>query len=313
MGREVLASGCLEVNANGIRLCYETYGESRADPLLMIMGLGTQLPDWDRNFCDDLVRQGFFVIRFDNRDCGLSQRFSGVPDFAAIRSGDLNSLTYTLDDMAADAVGLLDALSIESAHILGASLGGTIAQIVSIRWPDRVRSLCSIMSSTGDPRVGRADPDVLELIRQPAPDTRQGVIDAAVERARALAGPGFPFDETAVRLRATSAYDRAHYPAGRLRHQAAAIAASDRTGALGRLSVPTVVIHGSADRLVDVSGGRATADAIPGALLEVVDGMGHGIPAEAWPQIMRAVVRNARRAHRYSPGQGFRSGSERAT
>jgi len=294
--QEVPASGVRVITANGITLSYETYGSSADEPLLMIMGLGTQLPDWDRRFCDDLVRQGFFVIRFDNRDCGLSQRFDGVPDMAAIRRGDRTSLTYTLDDMAEDAVGLLDALEIDRAHIVGASLGGMIAQIVAIRRPDRVRSLCSLMSSTGDPAVGRADPVVMELIRRPVPDTRQDVIDAAVERSRTLAGTGFAFDEAAARLRAASAYDRAHYPAGRLRHQAAAVAAGDRTAALSHLSVPTVVVHGSDDRLVDISGGKATADAIRGASLEVIDGMGHGIPVGAWPQIMRAVVRNARRA-----------------
>ena len=294
--QEVPTSGVQEITANSTRLCYETYGTADGAPLLMIRGLGTQLPDWARAYCDDLVREGFFVIRFDNRDCGLSQRFAGVPDLAAIRRGDLTSLPYALDDMAEDAVGLLDALEIPSAHVLGASLGGMIAQIVTIRWPGRVRSLCSIMSSTGDRAVGQADPAALELVRVPAPDTRDGVVSTAIARSRALAGSGFPFDEDAVRRRAAAAYDRAHYPAGRLRHQAAAVAASDRTAALAGVAVPTVVVHGSEDRLVDVSGGRATAAAVPGASLEIVDGMGHGLPAAAWPQIMRAVVRNARRA-----------------
>lgn len=295
MNPDVPVSGVQEATANGIRLCYETYGSMVDEPMLMVMGLGTQLPDWDRGFCDDLVREGFFVIRFDNRDCGLSQRFEGLPDLPAIRRGDLSSLTYTLDDMADDVIGLLDALEIRSAHLVGASLGGVIAQLAAIRRPDRVRSLCSIMSSTGDPAVGWADPDAMELIRRPVPDSRQDVIDGAVERSRALAGTGFPFDEAAARLRVAAAYDRAHHPAGRLRHQAAAVAAVDRTVALGQLSVPTAVIHGSEDRLIDVSGGRATAAAIPGAVLEIVEGMGHGIPAQAWPQIMRAIVRNARR------------------
>ncbi|MDQ7905264.1 alpha/beta fold hydrolase [Phytohabitans sp. ZYX-F-186] len=284
------------VTANGISLCCATYGDPADPPLLMIMGIGTQLDGWDVSFRDDLVDSGFFVIRFDNRDVGLSQRLEGVPDLTAIRDGDLRTLPYTLDDMAADSVGLLDALGIDRAHILGASMGGMVAQLVAIHWPERMLSLCSIMSSTGDPSVGQADPAIMELMRRPAPATRAGVVEAAVERSRALAGSGFPFDEEAARTRAAAAYDRAHDPAGRLRQQAAAIASADRTPALRGLRVPTVAVHGSDDRLVDVSGGQATADAVPGAWLEVVDGMGHGIVPEAWPQIIAAVRRNAARA-----------------
>jgi pimeloyl-ACP methyl ester carboxylesterase len=283
------------VVANGITLCCATYGDPADPPLLMIMGIGTQLDGWDRGLVDGLVDAGFFVIRFDNRDVGLSQRIDGHPDLAAIRRGDLRTLPYTLDDMAADAVGLLDSLGIGRAHVLGASMGGMVAQLVAIHWPDRVLSLCAVMSSTGDRSVGQADPAVLELMRRPAPDTREGVVQAAVERSRALAGSGFPFDEDAARDRAAAAYDRAHDPASRLRQQAAAIASTDRTGALGALRIPTVAIHGDEDRLVDVSGGRAIADAVPGAWLEVVSGMGHGIPPGAWPQIIAAVRRNADR------------------
>ncbi|WP_344422647.1 alpha/beta hydrolase [Pseudonocardia ailaonensis] len=284
------------VRANGISLCCATYGDPADPPLLMIMGQGTQLDGWDRSYVDDLVDSGFFVIRFDNRDVGLSERIEGTPDTAAIRAGDLSTLPYTLDDMAADAVGLLDALGLDRAHLLGASLGGMIAQLVAIRWPQRVLSLCSIMSSTGDRAVGQPDPDTIALMRRPAPPTREGAIEAAVERSRALAGKGFPFDEDAARTRAAAAYDRAHDPAGRLRQQAAAIAAADRTPELRRLQVPTVVIHGNDDRLVDVSGGRATAAAVPDARFELIDGMGHGVVPEAWPQIITAVRRNAARA-----------------
>nr|BFE55562.1 alpha/beta hydrolase [Dactylosporangium thailandense] len=284
------------VTANGISLCCATYGDPADPPLLMIMGIGTQLDGWDMSFCDDLVDSGFFVIRFDNRDVGLSQRLEGAPDLTAIRHGDLTTLPYTLEDMAADSVGLLDALGIDRAHILGASMGGMVAQLVAIHWPERVLSLCSIMSSTGDRSVGQADPATMELMRRPAPATREGVVEAAVERSRALAGSGFPFDEDAARTRAAAAHDRAHDPAGRLRQQAAVIASADRTLALRGLCVPTVAIHGSDDRLVDISGGQATADAVPDAWLEVVDGMGHGIVPEAWPQIIAAVRRNAARA-----------------
>lgn len=284
------------VTANGISLRCATCGDPEDPPLLLVMGIGTQLDGWDRGFCDGLVGAGFHVIRFDNRDVGLSQRMEGTPDLAAIRRGDLSTLPYTLDDMAADCVGILDALGIERAHVLGASMGGMVAQLVAIRYPERVLSLAAVMSSTSNREVGRADPVVMELMRRPVPDTREGVIEAAVERSRALAGQGFPFDEEAARRRAAAAYDRAHDPSGRIRQQAAAIAATDRTALLRNLNVPTVAIHGSDDRLVGLSGGRAIADAVPGAWLEVVDGMGHGIVAEAWAQIIAAIRRNADRA-----------------
>lgn len=284
------------VAANGISLRCATYGDPGDEPLLLVMGIGTQLDGWDRGFCDGLVDAGFFVIRFDNRDVGQSQRIEGTPDLAAIRRGDLSTLPYTLEDMAADCVGLLDALRIERAHVLGASMGGMVAQHLAIGWPARVLSLCTVMSSTGDRAVGRADPAVMELMRRPAPATRDEVVEAAVERSRALAGSGFPFDEDAARRRAAAAHDRAHDPAGRTRQQAAAIASVDRTPALRELRVPTVAVHGSDDRLVGISGGRAIADAVPGAWLEVVEGMGHGIVPGAWTQIISAIRRNADRA-----------------
>ncbi|MFI5953886.1 alpha/beta fold hydrolase [Cryptosporangium sp. NPDC051539] len=277
-------------------LCYETYGDRANPPLLLIMGIGTQLNGWDRGFVDGLAGAGFFVIRYDHRDVGLSRRSDGTPDLAAIRRGDLRTLPYTLDDLAADAVGLLDALGISRVHLLGASMGGMVAQLVAITYPERVLSLCSLMSSTGDRSVGQAHPATMELMRRPAPATREEVVEAAVERSRVLAGSGFPFDEDAARSRAAVAYDRAHDPAGRLRQQAAAIASPDRTVALRGLRVPTLVVHGSDDRLIDVSGGRATANAVPGALLEVVDGMGHGIVPGAWSQIIAAIRHNAARA-----------------
>lgn len=292
---DLRAGGTRSVTANGISLCCATYGDPADPPLLMIMGMGTQLDGWDQGFCDSLVDSGFHVIRFDNRDVGLSRRLEGTPDLAAIRCGDLSTLPYTLEDMAADSVGLLDALGIDRAHLLGASMGGMVAQLVAIRRPERVLSLCSFMSSTGDPSVGQPDPAVIELMRRPAPATREGAVEAAVERSRALAGSGFPFDEEAARTTAARAYDRAHDPSGRLRQQAASIASADRSSALRGLSVPTVAIHGSDDRLVDISGGRAVADAVPGAWLEVVDGMGHGLVPEAWPQIIAAICRNAAR------------------
>lgn len=284
------------ITANGIRLCYEVTGDPSDEPLLLIMGLGTQLDGWDPGLRDALADAGFRVIRYDHRDVGLSQRVEGTPDLDAIRRGDLATLPYTLDDLAADAVGLLEALEIKQAHVLGASMGGMVAQLVAINWPERVLSLCTVMSSTGDRAVGQADPAIMEVMRRPAPSTRVGVVEAAVQRARALAGSGFAFSEESARARAVAAYDRNHDPAGRLRQTAAAIAAVDRTSALRELRLPTVAIHGSDDRLVAPSGGRAIADAVPGAWFELVDGMGHGIVTEAWPQIISAIRRNADRA-----------------
>ncbi|MGC0362014.1 pimeloyl-ACP methyl ester carboxylesterase [Streptomyces sp. SAI-124] len=255
------------------------------------------------------------MIRFDNRDVGLSERIEGTPDLAAIRRGDLSTLPYTLKDMAADSVGLLDALGIDRAHILGASMGGMVAQLMAIHWPERVRSLCLIMSSTGDRSVGQADPATMALMRRPAPATREGVVEAAVERSRALAG-GRASRSTRtrhepVRPRRTTAHTT---PAGRIRQQAASIASADRTPELRGLRVPTVAIHGTDDRLVDISGGRAIADAVPGAWLEAVDGMGHGIVPEAWPQIIAAICRNAARPTA-SPGDssGDSSGRQAGT
>ncbi|WP_236792268.1 alpha/beta fold hydrolase [Amycolatopsis sp. GM8] len=286
------------VRANGIDICYESLGDPGDPALLLIMGMGTQLNGWEMEFVSLFVDRGFRVVRFDNRDTGRSTWFGdAVPDLPAARAGDVNAAVYSLADMADDAAGLLDALGIERAHVAGASMGGQIAQTLAIRHPGRVLSLASIMSTTGDRTVGRALPEALAAIVARAPDTREETIAAALERGRVLAGGGFPFDAELARVRAERAYDRANNPLGKVRQQAALLTGGDRTAALRELRVPAVVIHGTADPLVTVSGGEATAAAIPGAELVLIEGMGHEFPAGARARIVDAIAVNAARVH----------------
>ncbi|AEA23599.1 alpha/beta hydrolase [Pseudonocardia benzenivorans] len=285
------------VRANGIEICYETIGDPADPALLLIMGHGTQLDAWEPGFCQEFVARGFFVVRFDNRDVGLSTKFDGsIPDLDAARRGDRAGAVYTLDDMADDAAGLLAALGIDRAHVLGASMGGMIAQTLAVRHPDRVRSLCSIMSTTGAAGVGGARPEVLAVIRSGAPRTRDEIVAAQVAMARALRGGGFPFDEARARDRAEHAYQRCHYPEGKLRQQAAILVAADRTPALRTLRLPAVVIHGADDPLVAVSGGEATAAAIPDARLVVVPGLGHEFPVGVQATVAEEFAATAQRA-----------------
>ncbi|ODU04560.1 MAG: alpha/beta hydrolase [Pseudonocardia sp. SCN 72-86] len=288
-------SGSGVVRANRIDLCYETIGDPSDLALLLVMGHGMQLDAWDHGFCEQFVERGHFLIRFDNRDVGHSGRLAGVPDIEVVRRGDHRTVAYGLEDMADDAIGLLDALSVTRAHVLGASMGGMIAQLIAIRHPDRVASLCSIMSTTGDRTVGNARPETLAAIRSAAPRTRAEVIEAQVDMARVLAGGGFPFDAEHVRARAAHAYDRCHHPEGKLRQQAAILAAADRTAALRELRLPAVVIHGADDPLVGVDGGVATAAAIPDARLVVVPGLGHELPVGVHATVVEEFATNARR------------------
>lgn len=285
------------VKANGIELEYDVLG-SPADPaILLIMGLGAQLTDWPREFCEQLAGRGFRVILFDNRDSGLSggRDEAGLPDIVALLGGDARTVPYRLADMAADAAGLLDALDVDRAHLVGVSMGGMIAQQLTLDFPERVRSLCSIMSTTGDRSVGRPTPEAAAVLTRPAAPTREDAIANAVTVSRTIGSPGFPADPDEVRRRATAKVDRAYRPAGTARQYAAILASPDRTTRLRDVAVPAVVIHGAEDPLIDVSGGRATAAAIPGAELLVLPGMGHDLPVAAWPQILDAIERTAHR------------------
>lgn len=288
--------------ANGIELEYDTFGAADQPALLLVMGLGAQLISWEEGFCQRLADQGFHVIRYDNRDVGLSTKIEGggEPDLAgamaAVLEGKPVPLAYTLEDMADDGIALLDALGIPAAHVVGASMGGMIVQAMAIRHPARVLSLCSIMSTTGDRGVGQPTPEAIAALLAPPPRNRDEAIEASVKGSRIIGSPGFPFDEAKARRRAGEAYDRMSYPQGMARQLMAILGCQDRTPALRRLEVPTVVIHGEADPLVTPSGGRATAEAVPGAQLLMIPGAGHDLPEEAWPMIIEAIVANTARA-----------------
>jgi pimeloyl-ACP methyl ester carboxylesterase len=262
-------------NANGIEIEYETFGDPKAQPMLLIGGLGSQLLSWDEDFCALLAGRGFHVIRFDNRDSGLS---TWVDD------------AYTLDDMAGDAAGLLDALDIPAAHLVGASMGGFIAQLVALNHPDRVLTLTSIMSGpNGDDQV-QPTTQGSAVLMAPAPDTREERIALGVWAKQALLGPSDPFDEPHERARVTQAVDRAYHPAGFGRQLGAILVARGRLERLGSVSVPALVIHGDADILVPVENGRRVAAAIPGARLMEIEGMGHDLPRRVWSQVADAIA-----------------------
>nr|WP_275585735.1 alpha/beta fold hydrolase [Geodermatophilus sabuli] len=257
----------------------------------MVMGLATQMIGWPDEFCRGLADRGLFVVRFDNRDIGLSTHLddAGAPDMGALLTGS-GSAPYALADMADDTAGLLDALGLDSAHVVGASMGGMIAQLLAIRHPARVRSLTSIMSTTGDPAVGTPAEAAMGVLLAPPAVDRDGAVQRAVDTYRVIGSPGFEFDEASVRDRAGLSFDRRHNPAGVARQLAAILTTSDRTADLGSVAVPTLVVHGAQDPLVQVSGGRATAAAIPGADLHVVEGMGHDLPRAVWPELTDRIV-----------------------
>jgi pimeloyl-ACP methyl ester carboxylesterase len=284
--------------ANGIELEYETFGDSSDPAILLIMGLGVQLLGWPEEFCEMLAKRGFYVIRYDNRDIGLSSKIEDapVPDLMAFLAGDTSSAGYFIEDMANDAAGLLDALGIDAAHIVGVSMGGMITQALAIHHPDRVLSLTSWMSTTGDSTVGQPRPEALPALISPAPEGRDAYIEYAVGLFKIIGSPGYPADQQRLREVIAASYDRSYYPVGFMRQLAAAAASPDRTAALANVRVPALVIHGEDDPLIQVSGGEATAKAIPGAKLVKIPGLGHDIPPELWPTFADAIVENTERA-----------------
>ena len=284
------------LTANGIRIEYETFGDRRQPALLLIMGLGAQMIFWDDDFCREIASRGFHVIRFDNRDCGLSTHFpeKGIPDVpqavATSLSGGTVESPYSLSDMAADAVALLEGLGIARAHVVGASMGGMIAQLIAIDHPARVLSLTSIMSTTGNPELPPAKPEALSVLLTPTPSDRAQFLDHMVQSFCIIGSPGFELDEAGFRDRVGRAFDRSYDPGGVARQLVAALADGNRKPRLGSVRAPTVVIHGKQDPLVPVEAGVDTADSIPGARLVVIDGMGHDLPRGAWRQIVDAIA-----------------------
>jgi pimeloyl-ACP methyl ester carboxylesterase len=279
---------------NGIELCYETFGDPSAEPLLLVMGLGGQLTAWPVELCESFVDRGFFVIRYDNRDVGRSTKLDAaevdfLPTFLAAQQGEPVEVPYLLSDMAADAVALLDALGIDSAHVVGASMGGMIAQAIAIEHPTRVRTLTSVMSTTGEREVGQPTAEAMQVLLSPAPEGREAVIEAGLV-SRQLIGSPDQFDEAVAREALELAYDRGYHPAGTARQLLAILASGSRADGLRALDVPALVIHGDADQLVTPSGGKRTAELIPGAELLILEGMGHDLPPSQLAPIVDAIT-----------------------
>lgn len=293
-----------QATSNGITIEYESYGEDGAETVLLIMGLGGQLTLWPLELVEELNSRGYRVIRFDNRDVGLSEKFdaAGVPDMAALMgalmTGKRPESAYSLDDMAADAVGLLDALEIERAHIVGASMGGMIAQLVAANHPERALSLTSIMSSTGNPSLPQGKPEAMAALMAPAPDPNDipAIIARAINTWDVIGSPGFRTDEARRREWVQRDFERSYYPVGIVRQMAAIAANGDRREKLKDVSAPTVVLHGADDPLVPVEGGRDTAETIPGAELRIIDGMGHDFPLQLVETFADAIEAAAGRA-----------------
>jgi pimeloyl-ACP methyl ester carboxylesterase len=291
------------VTANGIQIEYETFGNPSDRPLLLVIGLGGQLIWWDESLCQDLVTRGHYVIRYDNRDTGLSTKFdqAGAPDimgtFGKILIGDKSSVPYTIEDMADDGAGLLDALGIPRAHICGMSMGGMIAQTITLRYPSRVLSLTSVYSQTGNPKLPQPKPEVMTALLTPIPVERAAYIEYMLGFFKMVTGRGYPMDEEWTSGNMAASYDRCFYPDGVGRQGIAIMAQNNRKAALASIKIPVLVIHGTDDPLVPVEGGKETAAAIPGARLILIEGMGHDLPhGGAWPQIVEAIAAHTLKA-----------------
>jgi pimeloyl-ACP methyl ester carboxylesterase len=280
-----------------VDIVYETIGDPSDPPLLLVMGLGMQLIHWDLELCEQLAERGFHVIRFDNRDAGLSTKIEApVPNVVRLMAGLPTKVPYLLSDMAADAFGLLDHLGIERAHVVGTSMGGMIAQQMAIEAPERVLSLASMMSTTGDRFVGTPKLRVWSVLMRRAPQDRDAYIAYFARVFRMIGSPAHRPGDERLRELAAATYDRCHAPAATARQLGAILASGSRTAALRELDVPAVVIHGESDPLIPLRAGLATAKAIPNAELIKIPGMGHDLPEALWPTFVDAIARNAERA-----------------
>lgn len=286
----------MKIDANGISITYDTFGHSSHSPLLLVMGLGAQMTAWDDEFCAQLAAQDLYVIRYDNRDVGLSSHFDDqdVPDMQQLvrdmMTGNTPNIAYALDDMAADGMGLLTALGIDQAHICGASLGGMIVQTIAINNPERVLSMTSIMSTTGNPDLPSASPEAIAAMTSERANNVEQAMDRAVAVAKVIGSPGFPQDEVRTRAKAKATFERSFYPDGVARQMAAIVAHGDRRPGLSRLKLPTLVIHGTDDPLVPLTGGIDTHENIQGAKLMLIEGMGHDLPRQTWDQIVGGIA-----------------------
>jgi pimeloyl-ACP methyl ester carboxylesterase len=286
-------------HANGIDICYEIFGDAGGEPMLLIMGLGAQMIQWDDDFCRQLAGRGFRVIRFDNRDIGKSSKMTGGKRLTAFELLKLKFLKipvaapYRLHDMAQDVVGLMDALGIQSAHLVGASMGGMIAQEIAISFPARTRSLTSIMSTTGNPKVPPPTREATAVLMAPPPNTKEEYFERFAQTWKVLRAGHFPQDEALDRARAERTYGRGLNPAGVGRQLRAILASGSRKARLASVTAPTLVIHGTVDPLVHPAGGKDTAASIPGAKLLMIEGMGHALPIPMWPQIIDAIDAHA--------------------
>lgn len=279
----------------GISLCYEEFGDPDAEPLVLVAGLGQQMYGWPTPFCEQLAGRGYRVLRFDNRDAGASTHLHfRPPSLAAIATHRWPPGQYDLADMAADTVGLLDALRYPDAHLVGISMGGMIAQTVAAAYPDRVRTLTSMMSTTGARRIGRPRLSTWRLMAARPPVNREQAVERAVRMFRHIGSHGFPLDEAWLREAAGNAWDRDPTTGGRARQLGAIFRSGDRTGQLRAVTAPTLVIHGDRDRMVHPTGGAATARAIRGARLETIRGLGHDLPRPVWPRLFDLIDEHAR-------------------
>lgn len=292
-----------EITANGIAIHYDDHGPADADPILLIMGFSAQMVMWPMELVEALVARGFRVIRHDNRDIGLSHKFDGVKAPGIVRHSLMRKIglrpkvPYTLADMADDSAGVLDGLGIQSAHIVGGSMGGMIAQHVAARHPEKVRTLTSVFSTTGNPKLPPAKREALDmLVKRPASYEEDVLVDYGVSLARTIGSPGFPAPEDRLRERTRAMVRRSVYPQGAVRQMAAIIADGERTKMLGQITAPTLVLHGDDDPLIPVAHGHATAAAIPGAKIETIPGWGHDVPLELVDRLAEAIAGHAKAA-----------------
>lgn len=290
---------------NGIEIAYQEIGDSDGEPLLLIMGLATQMLAWDEGFCAMLAERGFRVVRFDNRDIGGSTKIesAGLPKRTDMLLGRRRTAPYLLRDMAADTTGLMDHLGIESAHLVGASMGGMIAQTAAIRRPQRVRSLVSMMSSTGNRWIGLPAWKAFRTLFARPGAGREAAVEHTVKVFRTIGSPGYPMDEERIRTLSAASYDRSHSRAGVARQLHAVTASGDRTAALEKLRLPATILHGGSDPLIRPVAGRATARAIRDSRLRIFEGMGHDLPRQLWPEFVDEIAATAARATASTSGR----------